>query len=597
MKKILAIAMAVCMIMVLASFPASAEAVPTTITYLSDVGSNHQGSFVFTNTVDGDDTTSWVSDQYKGSQGDGTIQIIYQLDTPGTLDSLVIKWGNTGNWGYQAPNAYNVYVSSDNSTWGDPLFSYTDLYSKPVGDDGRFNVISASDAYRKFNVTETGINVENVAYIKVEIKNWKYRPAMYEISATTEAPKIPATYTVNYVDAKGKSIADAKSGEGFVGDIVTENAPAVLGYTADKSSETVALIDGVNTITFTYTKNNFPEEVGLTFVSKSGTSTQSGSFENTVDGNPDTYWVSDQYKGSQGSGTVSIVYALEAPSSLDAVTISWGLSGSWGAQAPNSYNIYVSADGEFWGTPVATHTDLYSLPSGDNGNILVVNATDAYRKIIVMDTELGDEVVGYIKVEITNWRYRPTICEISTLAIVGGIEEPVIEDNLVIKGAQIRLPAGEIKAGLKFGTTLTKEFFGIEGSYTYDPNADTTFGMFLLPADMLGTGETLAEYLADNSYAGDALKVPAVKVYSQDDETVTFTAVLTDIPAEDYDRDIVAVPYAYADGEYSFAEQMTRSYKEVSETVAAQYKAGRVNLTATQIALLEAVIGKPSSEW
>ena len=593
MKKALSILLTVVIILTFAVFPASAEAVPTTITYLSDTGSNHHGSFVFANTVDGDDTTSWVSDQYKGTQGNGTIEIIYGLDTPGTLDTLVIKWGNNGNWGFQAPNAYNVYVSSDNENWGDPLFTYTDLYSKAVGDDGRFNVISTSDAYRKFNVTETGINVENAAYIKVVITNWKYRPAMYEISATTEAPKVPATYTVNYVDEKGNPIADAKSGEGFVGDAVTENAPAVLGYTADDQSKTVTLVDGVNVINFTYTKNNFPEEVGLTYYAKSGTSTAAGSFENTTDGNPDNCWASDQYKGTQGNGTIEIIYQLEAPGTLDAVTVSWGANNVWGQQAPNAYNVYASADGENWGTPIATHTDLYSLPSGSNGNILVINATDAYRKIIAMDTDFQDDsVVEYIKVEITNWKYRPTICEISAMAIIGGIEQPEIEDNLAIEGAQIRLPEGEIEAGLRFGATLQKSFLGIEGDYAYSGTATTTFGMFLLPEDMLAEGQTLAQYLETNGYAGDAVKVPAVKIYSQNADSVTYTAVLTDIPAEDYDRDIVAVPYVCTNGTYEFAGEETRNYKAVSESVGAAYEAGRLALTADQKALLEGVLGR-----
>ena len=597
MKKALSILLAVVIILTFASFPASAESEKATLSILSTKGGQRYNSYGPEKSIDSDRTTAFATQQDNGSTlgSQKTAYIIYELESAGTLDSLTLNWGHTA-WGNMAPDSYKVFVSADNEAYTE-ILSYTGLLTQATAEanySGKYTFVGGnlSGANVQYDIVETGLNVENVKFIKIQPIAWRNCATLAEISVTIERPKIPAAYTVNYVDEKGNPIADAKSGEGFVGDTVTENAPAVLGYTADEQSKTVTLVDGVNVINFTYTKNNFPEEVGLIYHAKSGTSTAAGSLENTIDGNSDTLWASDQYKDPQGNGTMVLVFKLEAPGALDALTINWGANNVWGQQAPNAYNVYASADGENWGSPVVTHTDLYSLPVGDNGNVLVMSASDGYRRMIVMDTDFDNEVVEYIKVEITNWKYRPTICEISATAIIGGIEQPEIEDNLAIEGAQIRLPEGEIEAGLRFGATLQKSFLGIEGEYAYSGNATTTFGMFLLPKDMLAEGQTLAQYLETNGYAGDAVKVPAVKIYSQNADSVTYTAVLTGIPAEDYDRDIVAVPYVCTNGTYEFVGEETRNYKAVSESVAAAYEAGRLTLTSDQKTLLEGVLGR-----
>ena len=177
----------------------------------------------------------------------------------------------------------------------------------------------------------------------------------------------------------------------------------------------------------------------------------------------------------------------------------------------------------------------------------------------------------------------PVIYEIE---LYGTIEPtgPVIGNNLVSGGASIRLPDESIVAGMRFRATITKSFI--------DEYESMTYGMFMLPASLLSEGQTLASYLAANSYEGEALKIPAVNIWEETDTAITYTAVLTSIPATAYTQDIVAVPYVCADGEYAFGTEMTRNYKQVADATAAAYEAGNLQLTATQKSLLEAVVGR-----
>ena len=89
-----------------------------------------------------------------------------------------------------------------------------------------------------------------------------------------------------------------------------------------------------------------------------------------------------------------------------------------------------------------------------------------------------------------------------------------------------------------------------------------------------------------------ALDIPAIKVFEEDENTVTYTAVITNIPEKDYTRDVIAVPYICVNGEYTFYEEMTRNYKQVTEAVAEAYEKGEVELTEEQITLVEKVIGR-----
>ena len=290
------------------------------------------------------------------------------------------------------------------------------------------------------------------------------------------------------------------------------------------------------------------------------------------------------WSGSVMDCTNADVIAIDLGGVIDnpILTVQGGLSGGgdkWGYSHLMAYEVYVAGvDGVYGEEPVGTVD--YSSSEYNN--------TVKYRTDLFV---IKGEAIRYIKIVPTGKTQRTVLGEITvygTLTDVG--EHP--EDTIATLGGQIRLPQGSISAGIRFGATVLKETVGIEGEYVYDPAATTTFGMFLIPKDLLA-GATFAEYLAANDYAGQALKVPAQRIYSQDDYSVEFTAVLVDIPEGQYTRDIVAIPYICTEGVYTFSSEIVRNYAEVATSVAAKYEAGEVALSATQITLIEGIIGRP----
>ena len=240
-----------------------------------------------------------------------------------------------------------------------------------------------------------------------------------------------------------------------------------------------------------------------------------------------------------------------------------------------SYVVYVAGvDGVYGDTPVVG-VDKGTSVTADNKvrtDVFVVNAED----------------IRYIKIVPTYMLRRAVIGEI---ALYGTASTDIADQGTPI-GGSVRLPQGSVTAGLRFGATILKSAIGLEGDYEYDENADVTIGMFLLPYDRLEGNATLADYLVANSYAGNAVKVPAERVFSQDAFSVTYTAVLVGIPSTSYSRDIIAVPYVCDNGEYIFFDEITRNYADVCASVATAYEAGDVELTAEQVALLESVLGR-----
>lgn len=124
------------------------------------------------------------------------------------------------------------------------------------------------------------------------------------LDQTTPVTKA-ATYTVHYVDANGKELANVPvktASTGKVGDKVTEKAVTIPGYTLQgQSSQTVTLIDGTNSFTFKYvptvqTKNEVADPTSVTaadyynntpetetIVGEPTSVTKSGFYNNLVD--------------------------------------------------------------------------------------------------------------------------------------------------------------------------------------------------------------------------------------------------------------------------------------------------------------------------
>lgn len=134
-------------------------------------------------------------------------------------------------------------------------------------------------------------------------------------------------------------------------------------------------------------------------------------------------------------------------------------------------------------------------------------------------------------------------------------------------GGNIRVETDKLPAGLRFGTSFTKADFAIEGVYSTADTSDISFGVLLLPKDMLtASGFATLRELVESGADDDVLDIPAIKLYSQNDDSVKYTAVLTDIPENQWDRTICAVPYMKKDGVLFYGDPMEKSYYSVAKT-------------------------------
>ena len=175
------------------------------------------------------------------------------------------------------------------------------------------------------------------------------------------------------------------------------------------------------------------------------------------------------------------------------------------------------------------------------------------------------------------------------------IEElDVAADATESLGANIRLETAELTAGLRFGAEVDKIKAGIIGDYVYSEDANVKLGMLLLPAEKLAEGETLVDYI--NAGKEGVLDVPAKKIYAQDEQTITYTAVLVDIPEAAYQTEIVAVPYAVKNGKTVYFEQKQKSYAGVAKAAIDAHKAGTITLSQDQIDALTAIVGDLPAE-
>ena len=620
------------------------EPIPATLTHAGGylTTPHSETKYPISNATDGDPATCYVNGQYKSSYTSGlTLSLIYKFDELQTLQGLTIGWGGS-EWGTQAPDAYNVYVSSDGNTYR-KILSYEGLYSGAEY-EGKVVHHNTNNAYRKLTVTETDLGVKDVMYIKIEVTAVQYRYTINEISVLVRDKSlalVPTTYTVNYVDESGKAIAPAKTGEANVGDVLTENPVDVEGYKPNDVSKRITLIDGENVITFVYRKVetsgytvNYVDEAGNAVATKKVVSdvevgTTASETAIVVDGYLRDNHSAKEFVVTKDNTEITFTYTKI----IDAVDVTVPANTADSAYIIDGKNFDIPTDTtKQWksetlsstgdgATPLMTFIvdlgDAYDISkyattqanrymkyakfyaSNDKQNWTdAIEADPAWKQETSKQTWYTEGALDfggayrYIKIEVmTVAPAANTYMNVYEFAFVGAKGIAGVRENLVVKGGQIRLPNDKISAGLRFGATLQKSFLGIEGDYRYDVNADATFGMFVMPKDLLAKGQTLASYLAANDYEGQALKVPATKIYAQDDATVTFTAVLTNIPAIDYGRDIVAVAYVCIDGKYAFANEVTKNYMGVAQAVADSYKAGSVNLTATQLAALEEIVG------
>lgn len=97
---------------------------------------------------------------------------------------------------------------------------------------------------------------------------------------------------------------------------------------------------------------------------------------------------------------------------------------------------------------------------------------------------------------------------------------------------------GSKASGMRFTVTVNKKDSvytnAVREKVTYDTSDENVkFGIVLLPSDKLTDGELTVS-------AADAEVVLFDKIYSQTEDTLTFTVTLFDMPTEDFERDICA---------------------------------------------------------
>ena len=241
-----------------------------------------------------------------------------------------------------------------------------------------------------------------------------------------------------------------------------------------------------------------------------------------------------------------IVIDLGDEYELSQINTYWGWApeekpgwNTWEYAVPSSYKIYVSdtEEGLVNAQPIVHMTGIVEDKKG---------VADSFAEV--------DTVCRYVKIVSVCASGRYALREVEFI----GAKSPRINPL----GATIRLETESISAGLRFGAKVDKSLLGVVGNFEFGDSAE--FGFYLLPAYMLEAGETLAEYLRDGDK--ESLKVVARKVFEQDEESITYTAVLVNIPEIAYNQEIVAVPYAVIDEKTIFFDEIRKSYAGVAHT-------------------------------
>ena len=515
------------------------------------------------------------------------------------------------SWGSKYANGIALWGSNDGVDFGDEPFAVLTPNSNPstfkIEHEGAYQYIKV-DAYSILD------NNDNPACKEVTF----YGTAS---EAPPEAPeRIPTNYTVNYVDTQGNPVADARTETSYVGKTVTETAKSITGYTVDKTSQTITLVDGTNAITFIYTARAVVDYVvkyidaegNVIAETKNGAGYVGDSVTETavkVSGyNADKASLTITLNADKAQNTITFTYTAidpNAPAEIVPIGVATNVTVLKpetplkaiidGVDYASAYNYFRSVDlpmgdgttelasfvfefaaptnlAEIWFNMGGCHmkygklygSNTTSDPSSSEGWTELHTFDNLTFSPVSSDTSAGNTntqsithtgYYRYFKVEVTGLSKAGGLVWLESKFVANGAVAPL--------GANIRIESDELSAGLRFAVNISKAILGIDGEdYAYSETADVKFGMFLLPEDMLGSYSTLTQYL--KAGGSDAIDVPAKKIFSQTNDEIIYTAVLTDIPENAYARDIVAVPYVLEDGKYAYYDEMTRNYRSVA---------------------------------
>ena len=161
-----------------------------------------------------------------------------------------------------------------------------------------------------------------------------------------------------------------------------------------------------------------------------------------------------------------------------------------------------------------------------------------------------------------------------TTTVIG--ENGQYESQITPLGANIRLVNGELSAGLRFSTVVSKNdlydiYYGEGLDYVYNQNNNYQFGAIMVHTDMLEEGETVVDLFEEGDIA--VIQTVSTTVYEQDEDCFTFTAAITDIAetVDDYTSVIQCVFYLRIregvgdEWRYIYSAPLEDSYYSVTE--------------------------------
>ncbi len=198
------------------------------------------------------------------------------------------------------------------------------------------------------------------------------------------------------------------------------------------------------------------------------------------------------------------------------------------------------------------------------------------------------------------WWYNSTKdAEISTASAgdVVYLKQIAIDAPIIEPDASKSIRAAEDKTnGLRFKATITREDFynyfnNADADYVYEEGSEFTFGILLMPEDVLAKRGLVATDLTREKVS-DAVDVVGKKIFEQGliDNGLDYTAVILNIPEAQYTRNFVArayIEYTYGnDTEIIYSNKVSiGSYLSVAQAAYADAKAK--NDTDTMDKLLE----------
>ena len=517
MKKWTALFLTLAMLLSFASFPTWAEdtaeiqnipVVDVTAKTASNINFGNMNGFDENSDpktmFDGKTNTSYLTGWYGASN---RLIFIFELEQAADLSSFTFQFG-PHNWAANvSPSDYTVSVSDDG-------LLFTPVYSV----SGKTDDLPVNTARVDEQTLET------------PVKNVKY------VCLTVTKHNCTGTSDGNYLVVNEVSFGGVPSSGS------TDQVIRPINAASNRATDS----NNYSTSTVIYTN----------------------ALENLYDGDLDSaWWTASGNIGTENGETTDQILTFTLPNVTRLTDVRFTLTGtveSWGATAEENkpcsltgFDLLVSADG-------VNYTKAYSH-SGDTYYGNCYKASDTYKRkfaqgVLVnkFSAEADTDHVKYIRLVNRNGK-RTAVSEFW----VTGTDST---DGITVKGAQVRPAQGALKEGLRFAAQVNKAAFGISGEYSYVNNSGVTFGMYLLPKAKLGTAATLKEYLANNA-ENEALLVEGKNVFSQNDESLVYTAVLTDIPRVQYQREIVALPYVTANGTTVYGEEMTKSYYLVAKAM------------------------------